>query len=99
MNKNRADKKYPEFLLLKDIGKWDSIYFSAKGVIDNDKSRVVFTEIPLEVLLDISRKYSIWNNYFIFADDYLCRIENIKINFKNRKADLDLSTMDVNIND
>ncbi len=99
MNNNRTNKKYPELLLLKDRGKWDSIYFSAKGVIDNEKDRSLFAEIPLEVLLDISRKYSLWNNYFIFADEYLCRIENIKINFKNRKVDLVLSTMDVNIND
>ncbi|HBQ31641.1 hypothetical protein ACRS7F_24415 [Brucella anthropi] len=99
MNKNRADQKYPEFLLLKDRGKWDSIYFSAKGVINKEKNRVVFAEIPLDVLLEISRKYSMWNNYFILADDYLCRIENIKINFKNRKVDLDFSTMDVDVND
>ena len=71
MNNNRTNKKYPEFLLLKDRGKWDSIYFSAKGVIDNEKDRSLFAEIPLEVLLDISSKYSLWNNYFIFADEYL----------------------------
>lgn len=83
--------KYLEYLELSTSNSSDPVRLKLLCIVDGRKEFISDTIISLTTLEGISRRFCIWQNYYIYVDQHLCKLTNIKIDFKIRKVTFELS--------